>query len=96
MDANLLRDFVAGITDRIDGRSGVYETKLREVRSIALQKMKREAEDLGAQAIVGVTIDHETVGGTMLMITASGTAVILASAMDEHAASKDRYDNTPV
>jgi len=86
MGANVFRDLVAGITDIVGGRSGVYETKLREGRSIALQDMKREAAELGAEAIVGVDIDYETVADTMLMISASGTAVILKSASVEEAA----------
>ncbi len=77
MGANILRDFIAGITDIVGGRSGVYESKFREGRAIALQEMKREAESLGADAIIGIDIDYETVGNTMLMICASGTAVIL-------------------
>lgn len=77
MGANIVRDFVAGITDIVGGRSGVYEEKLREGRRIALDEMKQEALDLGANAIVGVDIKYETIGNTMMMIIASGTAVCL-------------------
>lgn len=77
MGANIFRDFVAGITDIVGGRSGVYETKLREGRAIALNEMKQEAIELGANAVIGVDLDYETVGDTMMMISASGTAVLL-------------------
>ena len=77
LGANILRDIVAGVTDIVGGRSGVYESKIKEARSIALQDMAGEAEALGADAVVGVDIDYETVGGTMMMVTASGTAVVL-------------------
>ena len=77
MGANVLRDLVAGITDIIGGRSGVYETKLREARMVALYEMVVEAKSLGADAVVGVDIDYETVGQSMLMVTAAGTAVTL-------------------
>jgi uncharacterized protein YbjQ (UPF0145 family) len=82
MGANILRDFVAGLSDIVGGRVGVYETKLREGRKIALQEMKQEALDLGANAVIGVDIDYETVGDTMMMISISGTAVVLQS--DHH------------
>ena len=77
MGANFLRDIVAGLTDFVGGRSGVYESKLREGRAIAIQEMMQEAESLGGNAVVGVDIDYETVGETMLMVSASGTAVLL-------------------
>ena len=77
MGANVLRDLVAGITDIIGGRSGVYETKLREARMVALYEMVVEARTLGADAVVGVDLDYETVGQSMLMVTASGTAITL-------------------
>ncbi len=77
MGANILRDFMAGITDIIGGRSTVYESKLRQGREIALQEMMAEAVKLGGNAVVGVDIDYETVDDSMLMVSASGTAVIL-------------------
>ena len=77
MGANVLRDLVAGITDIVGGRSGVYEAKLREGREIALEEMMNAARALGGNAIIGVDIDYETVGNSMMMVSASGTAVVL-------------------
>lgn len=75
--ANFVRDFFAGIRDIIGGRSGSYEKVLREAKDTAIDEMAREAERLGANAVIGVSIDYETVGnnGGMLMVTCSGTAV---------------------
>lgn len=75
--ANFVRDFFAGIRDIIGGRSGSYEKVLREAKDTAIDKMAQEAERLGANAVIGVSIDYETVGnnGSMLMVTCSGTAV---------------------
>lgn len=75
--ANFVRDFFAGIRDIIGGRSGSYEKVLREAKDTAFDEMAREAERLGANAVIGVSIDYETVGnnGSMLMVTCSGTAV---------------------
>ena len=72
-----MRDFFAGIRDIIGGRSGSYEKVLREAKDTAIDEMAREAERLGANAVIGVSIDYETVGnnGSMLMVTCSGTAV---------------------
>lgn len=76
MGANLVRDIAASITDIIGGRSGAYETKLKDAKRVALQEMEQEAAAKGANAVVGVDLDYETVGGGgMLMVTASGTAV---------------------
>ena len=77
--ANIVRDFMAGITDIIGGRSGTYERGLREARDIAMGEMCDEAARMGADAVVGIDLDYETVGqgGSMLMVTASGTAVRL-------------------
>lgn len=80
MGANIFRDLVAGITDIIGGRSGVYENKLREARHVALHEMALEARALGADAVVGIDLDYETIGESMLMVTASGTAVRLKPA----------------
>lgn len=77
MGANFFRDFAASITDFVGGRSHSYETKLREGRAIALQEMRDEARNLGADAIVGIAINYETVGQSMFMVIASGTAVKL-------------------
>ena len=79
LGANIFRDFFAGIRDIVGGRSGGYEKALREARQLALAEMESEAESLGANAVIGVDIDYETVGekGSMLMVSASGTAVVL-------------------
>lgn len=75
--ANFVRDFFAGIRDIIGGRSGSYEKVLREAKDTAIDEMAQEAERLGANAVIGLSIDYETVGnnGSMLMVTCSGTAV---------------------
>lgn len=77
--ANVFRDFMAGITDIIGGRSGTYERGLKQARDIAMREMCDEARGMGADAVVGVDLDYETVGanGAMLMVSASGTAVKL-------------------
>ncbi|ACL21871.1 uncharacterized protein YbjQ (UPF0145 family) [Desulfitobacterium sp. LBE] len=77
MGANVVRDIFAGITDIIGGRSGAYEEKLQDARQIALKEMEQNAARMGANAVVGVDIDYEVVGqsGSMLMVSASGTAV---------------------
>jgi uncharacterized protein YbjQ (UPF0145 family) len=78
LGANIFRDLFAGIRDVIGGRAGSYEQVLREARDAALKEMEGEAQKRGADAIVGVDLDYETVSqGTMLMVTASGTAVKL-------------------
>jgi uncharacterized protein YbjQ (UPF0145 family) len=78
LGANVFRDLFAGIRDVIGGRSGSYEEVLREARDAALREMEDEARKRGADAILGVDLDYETVSqGTMLMVTASGTAVKL-------------------
>ncbi len=77
--AHIFRDLFAGITNIIGGRAGGYEAALREARDIALREMEEEAQRLGADAVVGVDLDYESVGpdGGMLMVTAAGTAVKL-------------------
>lgn len=77
--ANALRDFMAGVRDFFGGRSGEYEEVLRQGKKTALQEMQAEAEYLGANAVVGIDLDYETVGqnGSMLMVTCSGTAVLI-------------------
>ncbi|WP_397417680.1 heavy metal-binding domain-containing protein [Phenylobacterium sp.] len=79
--AHIFRDIFAGITNIIGGRAGGYEKALREARDIALQEMELDARALGADAVVGVDLDYESMGpdGGMLMVTASGTAVKLTS-----------------
>jgi uncharacterized protein YbjQ (UPF0145 family) len=80
--ANIFRDLLAGIRDIVGGRAGAYENALREARETAVREMQEEAAGLGADAVVGVDIDYETVGnsGSMLMVSASGTAVVLQRA----------------
>ena len=75
--ANLFRDFFASIRDIVGGRSGSYEEVLRQAKDTALREMQDQAALLGANAVVGVDLDYETVGdsGSMLMVTACGTAV---------------------
>ena len=75
--ANIFKDFFAGIRDIVGGRSAAYEAELRNAREIALAEMAEAAEQRGGNAVVGVDLDYEVVGqgGSMLMVTASGTAV---------------------
>jgi uncharacterized protein YbjQ (UPF0145 family) len=77
LGANIFKDFFAGIRDIVGGRSAAYEEELRKAKSIALQEMMQAAKDIGANAIVAVDLDYETIGagGGMLMVSASGTAV---------------------
>ena len=77
--ANLVKDFFAGISDIVGGRSGAYEQGLREAKSIALKEMMDQAQRLGANAIIGIDLDYETIGGSgsMLMVSANGTAVVI-------------------
>ena len=75
--ANVFRDFLAGIRDFVGGRSGAYEEVLRQAKDTAIREMEEQAARLGANAVIGVDLDYETVGGSgsMLMVTAAGTAV---------------------
>ena len=77
--ANIFKDLFAGIRDIVGGRSGSYESTLRDARATALEELQAEAKALGADAVIGVDLDYETLGqgGTMLMVTVSGTAVKL-------------------
>ena len=79
LGANIFKDLFAGIRDIVGGRSGAYEEELRKARMIALEELAVAAQQAGADAVVGVDLDYETVGqgGSMLMVTASGTAVRL-------------------
>jgi uncharacterized protein YbjQ (UPF0145 family) len=76
--ANIVKDFFANISDIVGGRSGAYEQGLREAKSIALQEMIEQAQRLGANAVIGVDLDFETIGGngSMLMVSCNGTAVV--------------------
>ena len=77
--ANLLKDFFTTIRDVVGGQSGAYVQALREAKSIALKEMVDQATRLGANAIIGVDLDYQTIGGNgaMLMVSANGTAVIV-------------------
>jgi len=78
LGANIFKDLFAGIRDIVGGRSGAYEEELRKARTIALDELTVVARQLGADAVVGIDLDYETVGqGSMLMVTVSGTAVRL-------------------
>jgi uncharacterized protein YbjQ (UPF0145 family) len=73
--ANIFKDFFASITDIVGGRSGAYEQVLREAKSTALAEMEMQARQLGANAIIGIDLDYETIREGMLMVTVSGTAI---------------------
>lgn len=75
--ANVFRDIFASIRDIVGGRSGSYEKVLREAKDTALREMQEQAQNMGANAVIGVDLDYETVNGSMLMVTASGTAVTI-------------------
>ncbi|AUJ64140.1 hypothetical protein B9057_07390 [Aestuarium zhoushanense] len=77
MGANIVRDFFASITDIVGGRSGAYEAKLQDARDTAISELKTRALQMGATAVVGVDLDYEVVGDSMLMVSVSGTAVVL-------------------
>ena len=77
--ANVFKDFLAGIRDFIGGRSNAYEKVLRQAKENSMQEMQDRAAELGANAIVGIDIDYETIGegNSMLMVAVSGTAVVI-------------------
>ena len=77
--ANIVRDLFASVRDIVGGRSGAYENVLANARETALTEMRENAERMGANAVVGVDLDYETLGsnGSMLMVCASGTAVLI-------------------
>lgn len=79
LGANIFKDFFAGIRDIVGGRSAAYERELRQAKEIAIEEMIDQARRLGGNAIVSVDLDYETIGqsGSMLMVSASGTAVLL-------------------
>ena len=76
LGANAFRDLFAAVTDFVGGRSGAYEEELGRARQIALDEMSAKARDMGANAIIGVDLDYEVIN-SMLMVSTSGTAVIL-------------------
>jgi len=76
LGANIFKDFFAGIRDIVGGRSSAYEKELRHAKDIALQEMQEQAKALGGNAILAIDLDYESLGqGSMLMVTATGTAV---------------------
>lgn len=77
--ANFMKDFCASIRDIVGGRSGSYERVLIEAKETSLKEMAERAQELGANAIVGIDLDYETIGahGSMLMVATSGTAVVI-------------------
>lgn len=77
--ANIIKDLFAGIRDIIGGRSGTYEKVLMEARETSLKELSERASQLGANAIIGIKVDYETLGANngMLMVVASGTAVVI-------------------
>jgi uncharacterized protein YbjQ (UPF0145 family) len=79
LGANVFRDVFAGIRDIVGGRSQAYEQELHRAREIAMSEMTADAAKLGANAVVGIDIDYETIGanGSMLMVSVSGTAVTI-------------------
>lgn len=82
LGANLFRDVFAGIRDLVGGRSGAYEKVLRDAKNTALAEMAEEARRQGANAVIAVDLDYETIqvgqGGNMLMVSVAGTAVRVA------------------
>ena len=80
LGANIFKDFFAGIRDIVGGRSAAYEKELRNAKDIAIQEMIEQAKTLGGNAVLAVDLDYETIGvgsgGNMLMVSASGTAVV--------------------
>lgn len=78
LGANVFKDLFAGIRDIVGGRSAAYEQELRRAKEIAMQEMVQQAASLGANGVIGIDLDYETVGsGNMLMVSASGTAVVV-------------------
>ncbi len=77
--ANMFKDLFAGIRDIVGGRAGAYEKVLREAKDTSMNEMMQRASQLGANAIVGIDIDYETIGqsNSMLMVAVSGTAVVI-------------------
>jgi len=77
MGVNVFKDLCAGIRDIIGGRGKVYEKELKKAKETAINEMIEEARQVGANAILGVDLDYETIGESMLMVSASGTAVVI-------------------
>lgn len=79
LGANLFKDLFAGIRDLVGGRSATYERELQRARDIAMDELQQRAQELGANAVVGIDLDYEVLGqgNGMLMVSASGTAVVV-------------------
>lgn len=79
LGANLFKDLFAGIRDLVGGRSATYERELQKAREIALHELQDRAREMGANAVLGIDLDYEVIGqnGSMLMVSASGTAVVI-------------------
>lgn len=78
LGANIFKDIFAGIRDIVGGRSHAYEQELQKAKNIAVQEMTMQAQELGGNAVIAIDLDYETVGnGSMLMVSASGTAVVI-------------------
>lgn len=78
LGANIFKDIFANITDIVGGRSGAYERELQKAKTIALQEMQYQAQEMGGNAVIAIDLDYETVGsGSMLMVSAAGTAVVI-------------------
>lgn len=79
LGANIFKDFFAGIRDIVGGRSASYERELRQAKELAVNEMMEQAKNMGGNAVLSVDLDYETLGqgGSMLMVSASGTAVVL-------------------
>ncbi len=80
LGANIFRDIFAAVRDIVGGRSAAYEKELARARQIAMRELEENASRMGANAVVGIDLDYETVGqnGSMLMVSVSGTAVTVA------------------
>jgi uncharacterized protein YbjQ (UPF0145 family) len=77
MGSNAIRDFFASVRDWVGGRAGSYEKVLSGARREAIEELAEKAAKLGADAVIGVDLDYQSIGGTMLMVAANGTAVKL-------------------
>lgn len=79
LGANIFKDFFAGIRDIVGGRSAAYEKELRQAKDIAVSEMIEQAVAMGGNAVIAVDLDYETIGqgGSMLMVSVNGTAVVV-------------------
>lgn len=77
LGANVVKDLFASVRDIVGGRAGAYESELRKAREIAFREMNAKAKSFGADAVVGIDIDYESLGKSMLMVSVTGTAVKL-------------------